>query len=117
MDMPLKNMKLEMREDSTEDLLTPNKPRFPYGLRITLDNEVLKKLDLPKLPEVGQMMGIHGVVEVVQVGIDNNNQGSRDKHIELQITDMVLQDKTSDARNNHGEELEENKTILGGGSY
>jgi hypothetical protein len=91
MEYAMKSMKTSKAEKpaSTEELLTQaGGPDYPYGLRITLAPEILRKLDLPKLPEVGQMMGLHAVVEVVAVSADRAQNGGRDLRVELQITDM-----------------------------
>lgn len=110
-DHPMKNMKMS-KEDlpaNMDEAIIQGGPEYPYGLRICLSPEVIKKLDLAKLPEVGQMMGLHAVVEVVGVNIENAYNGGRDKKVELQITDMVLKDKSEDS------ESKENKTLMTGG--
>lgn len=118
MDKPaMKSMKVT-REDnsaSTDLALSQASTEYPYGLRICLTPDVMKKLDLPKLPEVGQMMGLHAVVEVVGVNIDKAYNGSREKRVELQITDMVLQDKSNDSQNLIKDEKDEDEddTLLG----
>ena len=117
MDKPMKNMKVTQADvcASTDQALAGQASEYPYGLRICLTPEVMKKLDLPKLPEVGQMLGLHAVVEVVGVNIDRAYNGGRDKRVELQITDMVLQDKSNDSLNQvkESEADDEDDTLLG----
>lgn len=117
MDQAMKNMKMSKSDmpASTAEALVQGGPEYPYGLRITLTPEVLKRLDLPNMPEVGQMMGLHAVVEVVGVQADRAQNGGRDLRVDLQITDMILQDKSNDSQNMMAEEKEEDEdeTILG----
>jgi hypothetical protein len=107
MSHPMKNMKIEAKpaDEALYGAEASGGMKYPYGLRITLGPEVLEKLDLVKLPEVGQMMGLHAVVEVVGVNLENAENGGRDKRVELQITDLCLKDRSDDSLN---------KTILGG---
>lgn len=118
MEQAMKNMKMSKAEQplSTADALVQGGPEYPYGLRITLTPDVLKRLDLPKMPEVGQMLGLHAVVEVVGVNADRAQNGGRDLRVELQITDMVLQDKSNDSMNKIAEQDKEDEddTLLGG---
>lgn len=121
MDYAMKNMKVSKAEAplSTTEALVQGGPEYPYGLRITLAPEILKKLDLPKMPEVGQMLGLHAVVEVVSVSADRAANGSRDLRVELQITDMCLKDKSNDSMAKVAEtnekEYGEDETLLGKG--
>lgn len=109
----MKHMKISKAEHpmSMDEVLTQGGADFPRGLRISLEPAVLEKLDLPKLPEVGQMMGLHAVVEVVEVAIENAANGSRNKRLELQITDLELKDKSEDAV---PEKNDDDLTLLGG---
>ena len=92
----MKNMKISKAEHvatSTDQLMANEGPEYPYGLRIRLDAEVMNKLDIGRLPEVGTMMALHAVVEVVEVSLDPNDAGTRNKSMSLQITDMELLNK------------------------
>lgn len=87
---------------------------YPYGLRITLSSDALRKLQLSEVPDVGQMMGLHAVVEVVGVNYDGNVPGNKQLRVELQITDMCLKEKGEDHVNEVAEQdPDEIKTILG----
>lgn len=114
MDYPMKSMKVAKSEKplSMDEALIQGAPEYPYGLRITLAPEILKKLDLAEMPEVGEMMGLHAVVEVVAVSSDRAANGSRDLRVELQITDMCLKDKSNDSMNKVAE-FEKDNTLLG----
>ena len=107
----MKNMKISKAEEplSAAEVMYQGGPKYPYGLRLRLEPAVVEKLQLAKLPEVGQMLGLHAVVEVVGVNIENAENGGRDKVLELQITDMELQEKSKDNEYKEDEE----KTLLG----
>lgn len=83
------NMKSNEKQTATMLTEEPEQPEYPYGLRISLEDESLKKLDITELPEVGQAMILQAKVEVVAVTqYERKNDESRT--IELQITDMAL---------------------------
>lgn len=65
-------------------------PEYPYGLKISLQNESLKKLGLKELPEVGKKMMLHAMVECCAVSKYDSKEGGEVKSLELQITDMEL---------------------------
>lgn len=116
MDYPMKSMKVVPAEKplSTEQALVQGAEQYPYGLRITLSSEVLKKLQLSEIPEVGEMMGLHAVVEVVGVNYDGVAAGSKQLRVELQITDMCLKEKGEDHVNQVAEQDDDEvKTLLG----
>lgn len=115
MSFAMKNMKFSKSDKplSTDELMVQGGPEYPYGLRITLTPEVLKRLDLVKLPEVGQMMGLHAVVEVVGVNADRAANGGRDLRVELQITDLCLEAKSESAKIEQGDD---DSTLLGSAS-
>jgi hypothetical protein len=68
----------------------PERPEFPYGLSLRLDEDSLKLLNLGGLPEVGAVMTLAARVVVTAVS-SNEMQGEGVKrNITLQITDMDL---------------------------
>ena len=72
---------------------------YPWGLRITLNDEALKKLGMDKLPGIDEKMVLHAIVEVTSVS-ENASQGKdgerhENRSVELQITDMELQTENS----------------------
>lgn len=76
-------------------------PDVPYGLRIQLGDDELKKLDLPKDCQVGDILHFVAMARVTSVSV--NSDGSGDKtRIELSITDMSVEDESTE-----GEEAEE----------
>lgn len=99
--MKLKSMKisaeeLKKRSEPAETVLS-DRPVYPYGLAVRLDEDALEKLGLSELPKVdGELML---VARVKVVGVSSNehtSEGSKGKHkhrsVELQITDMGLDD-------------------------
>lgn len=65
-------------------------PRYPYGLCLYLDNATLKKLGIEGLPEVGSVLNVAAKATVVSVGMNQQQDGDKEKRVELQITDMAL---------------------------
>lgn len=100
--MDLKNMKMsekESKEYSPETVMAES-PKYPYGLRLSLDEESLAKLGLVELPQVGASMMITAKVEVCSISQYESKEGGADKRMELQITDMGLEaEKTTSTAN------------------
>ena len=84
------DMKQSQRPEGSDTLgLEAKGPEYPYGLRLDLDFEAMKKLGLDQpLPTVGQTMEIKASVKIIAVravdGEENNTSA------ELQITDMEI---------------------------
>ncbi|HXF44855.1 MAG TPA: hypothetical protein VNK91_01935 [Burkholderiaceae bacterium] len=97
-DMDLKNMQLSKAESET--MLSPSKPsdgpRYPYGLQLHLTTEVLDKLALAGLPEVGATVMVHARATVVSVSQREEQDGDKQKTCELQITDLALAPEPKD---------------------
>mgnify|MGYP000940690126 FL=1 len=68
-----------------------NKPNYPYGLRITLDPDTLRKLAMGdgNMPQVGQQFELDALVEVIAVSMDDG-QSNVGYSMTLQITAMEL---------------------------
>lgn len=76
-----------------------DKPIFPWGLRITLDDESLKKLNMAALPAVDQTMIITCRVKVVEVSSTQVSEDDKKDCVGLQITDMELSaDRSGETR-------------------
>lgn len=67
-------------------------PGYPYGLCLQLGADELKKLGVETLPEVGQVFEITAYAKVTRVS-SSASESYKDKSIELQITDMSLEDE------------------------
>lgn len=93
--MKLVNMKCaeeagenEAGEGEAESSGMIEKPEYPYGLRISLNGESLDKLGISMLPQVGQKMMIQASVQVCSVSQYENQNGNKDRSVDLQITDL-----------------------------
>lgn len=90
------NMKIEeMDEEDKMEAASPESdpsdaPKYPYGLRICLDDDSLMKLKIQELPKVGSSMMMLAKVEVCSARSYATMVGGTDNSIELQITDMEL---------------------------
>lgn len=96
----MKNMKKGMKDMGGAEVSMPEykEPEYPYGLKISLQNESLKKLGIKEMPEVGQKMMVHAMCEVCSVSKYDSKEGGEVKSMELQITDMeLMKNKKSDS--------------------
>lgn len=90
-DIPMTNMKMsakEAREDMEPSM--PDSPKYPWGLRITLNDEELKKLGVNQLPQAGSEMLIYAAVNVTESATMDTMDGGKSMRMELQITDLAL---------------------------
>jgi hypothetical protein len=65
-------------------------PEYPYGLRISLDDDALEKLGLTQLPAVGTKMQLSATVEVCSTSAYSTQEGESEASVSLQITAMEL---------------------------
>jgi hypothetical protein len=89
---------MDMRVTSEEkrDFSTPRPPQapeYPYGLRITLGPDELKKLGISEAPELGKMIKLMAEAKVVEVEVANQEGDSSDFKVELQIQHLEFQKK------------------------
>jgi hypothetical protein len=95
-DTPTVNLKLDPASKRTlMEPAQPEPPQYPWGTRLTLDDEVLKKLGLDKLPEVGAELVVYGMAKAVAVRSDATEHGGS-RSVELQITDLSVKPKGQD---------------------
>lgn len=73
----------------------PNKPEFPYGLRICLTEKEFEKLKLdPSAAVVGGMFHLHALARITSVSMNQNNtdMGSDENiRVEAQIEDLAIE--------------------------
>lgn len=83
------DMKLsEMDKKENEVTSVLEKPDYPYGLRLYLDPDSVKKLNL-KEPKIGEKMMLMGIVEVVSINSEDDKIS-----VSLQIKEMDLKSKS-----------------------
>lgn len=89
--MALVNMRYSETEakEMKEPTVIADRPQYPYGLCIRLDEEALDKLGI-QLPEVGSEMSIQAVATVQSVSSNESIDGEPHRCVELQITDLAV---------------------------
>jgi hypothetical protein len=89
----MKSMKLTKSEatEAMPKVAEQEAPAYPWGLRLELNDESMKKLGLDKLPEVGEAMMLRAKVVVERVSQNDTKDGKR-QDMSLQITDMEIGD-------------------------
>ena len=84
------NLKQGTDSFETEDGKTVQRDDYPWGLRVTLNNEVMKKLGIG-LPKVGAEMMLIGKVKVLSTSTRQDGEETN-SNVDLQITDIGLAD-------------------------
>lgn len=75
---------------------SPSGPRYPYGLKLCLEDEVVDKLGLDELPKVGKKMRLTAVVEVCGTSQREEVKGKKRQTLDLQIVKMGLGPNTAE---------------------
>lgn len=84
--------------------ISSEKPRFPYGLRISLENAQLKAINLdPADCCIGGVIHIHGLARITSV-TQNDTENGQHSRVELQIEQMCC----VESEDEENEEAEEN---------
>jgi len=102
--MALINMKMS-REESAEQMTMceGDRPEYPYGLSIDLDDGSMEKLNITALPKVGTEMMITAKCVVRSVSSNQYEGSDAESRMCLQITDMSVgqtENATNDNRAN-----------------
>lgn len=84
----MKNDPEEMKEESAPSALA-EAPAYPYGLRVTLNDDSLEKLGIMTLPAIGKRMMMTCIVEVRNTGAYKTSDGA-ESNMELQIVGLSL---------------------------
>lgn len=91
-----KMVSMEMSDDDKLDAPMPypmpNKPDFPYGLRLCLCCADLAKLGLDADCEVGDMLEFRARARVTSVSKSDDAMSGPQSRVELQIEEMELPD-------------------------
>jgi len=95
--MPMHSMEYSEEEIKKQpDTICTEREKYPYGLRVDLEKEALKKLKMDRLPEVGKKMTLVALVEVISVSLSEHKGDELNKNVGLQITDMELKESKED---------------------
>lgn len=98
--MPLKlvsmKRKPEPKDDDEKDgaCCAPDydRPDYPWGTRLTIENDQLDALGLTgELPAVGTTMDMVAIVSVISTRSESVEGGKMERRLELQVTDMAVQ--------------------------
>ncbi len=85
------NMKLsDQAYKDQPQAIAYDKPQYPYGLEISLDNDCLAKLGIDEVPEVGDVLTLKAKVIVKSTMESDSLNGGENCCMSLQITDMEL---------------------------
>lgn len=92
--MPPKMVDLELdnkeSEKETVEAQELEKPKYPWGTSMCLEQDVIEKLGFKDLPEVGEEFIITAKVHVTGVG-KRETKDEEYKNINLQMTEMSLE--------------------------
>jgi hypothetical protein len=86
----------EEKMDAAMPIAMPDKPDYPYGLRISLTHKELKKLGLDPDCEVGDMLDMRCFAVVRSVSLNDSDNGQT-CCIELQIEKMAVEDEMNES--------------------
>lgn len=82
--------KAEQKERNSPGKCVPwEGEKYPYGLRLDLNSDVMAKLDIDSLPKTGSEVTITAKAKVVSTSI-NDREGKKEKRMELQIIAMEI---------------------------
>ncbi|MFA5160325.1 MAG: capsid staple protein [Candidatus Omnitrophota bacterium] len=92
--MKLISMKLEKKKSDNKDVAAcspegSGQPEFPWGLRITLETEQVKKLSTLKDSEVGEEIMLQAIGKIISIRKEEmqNEKTIKDRHtVEIQLT-------------------------------
>lgn len=92
--MALKSMKItkadrDARKKGYEVCSPSGGDDYPYGLRVSLDEDILKKLGISKMPKAGGYVALRAECCVISVSI-NERDGKTERRIELQMEKMEV---------------------------
>jgi len=100
----LKDMKLS-KEEAKEEYgppTTANLPKYPYGLCLTLCDEVLAKLGIDALPKVGSEVRGQFVATVSSVSAYQDQENESEGNVSLQITGLDIESGSDAAQTLYG---------------
>lgn len=102
--MNVVNMKTGTESVESDDGKVETRDDYPYGLRLSLNSEQLKKLGIDT-PAVGSMLQLGGMAKVVSSSTYEDEGEEPRSRVELQITDLGMQSSESPAPKTAAETL------------
>lgn len=88
--MKLVDMKMSPKEAKAELMPSAKEgPRYPWGLQLNLDEEILDKLKVVDLPAVGETYTLTATCEVTGANSSETQGGGKRRSLSLQITKMA----------------------------
>jgi hypothetical protein len=87
------SLKREGKRKTDEDACSPvDASLYPWGTRISLDDEALRKMGLDlKSVRVGDGLRLRGDVQVLEIAMEQRQEKGERRRLELQITRMGLE--------------------------
>jgi hypothetical protein len=64
--------------------------KYPYGTQLSLGDDQLEALGITDLPKIGTVLTIQAKVKVVAARSEEDQDGSADNTLSLQITDLGI---------------------------
>jgi len=89
--------KAEKKEANSLVMPKESEPDYPYGLRVHLDHESLKKAGITELPKAGEEMHFTAKARVHSASSESRD-GGEEHRLELQITHMGIHHKPDDMK-------------------
>lgn len=92
-----KLVSMEKSQESMKESCAPiscDHDKYPYGLRIHLDNDTLQKLGITELPKVGDKFTIEAVAIVSDTHGSQREDGKVNNSMGLQICEMACSQST-----------------------
>jgi len=91
---PMVSMEMDDEDqlDAVMPIAMPERPRFPYGLHISLTDKELEKMELDASEAVvGGMIHLHAMARITSVSQNDMEGGKKCCRIELQIEDLCVE--------------------------
>lgn len=101
-DLKISKQEVKEKNKAMQVIGSSDQERYPYGLRLDLNNDTLEKLGMKKLPTVGTVLMFEAKAKVVG-SRQSATEGSENRSVELQITHIDLEDGESDEEVKEGE--------------
>lgn len=93
----MERTKAEKKEREKDYAIADSGPDYPYGLRVNLDHDGLKKVGMEDMPEVGSEVHLQAKAHVVSARSEKR-EGSEERHLEMQITHLGVHHKPDDMK-------------------